>query len=297
MLQVVWANPPPSEKLCVFPWKSDILWLKPPMNTNAYDDVGSGFPIVFIHGHPFNRGMWSPQLDFFRSEYRVIAPDLRGYGDCPYRAEKTLLSTFAQDIVALLDRLDVGRFVLCGLSMGGQIVLECYRQFPERIAGLVLADTFATLDTPGRRQLRLDTADRLIAEGMKRYSAQELPKMIAPHHVQTMPEVAAHVLSMMETTPPEGAAAALRGRAERMDYTPLLKRIHVPTLIIVGDQDAYTPVPDARFMHERIAGSELVVVDDAGHMPNLEQPAAFNSALSKFLAQAVTATTAKTTTL
>jgi pimeloyl-ACP methyl ester carboxylesterase len=111
-----------------------------------------------------------------------------------------------------------------------------------------------------------------------------------------MPEVAAHVLRMMETTPPEGAAAALRGRAERMDYSPLLEQIHVPTLIIVGDQDAYTPVPDARFMHERIAGSELVVVDDAGHMPNLEQPAAFNSALSKFLARVVTATTAKATT-
>src|SRR5215471_13049730 len=114
---------------------------------------------------------------------------------------------------------------------------------------------------------------------MKNYSQEELPKMITPRHVQTLPEVAKHVLGMMETTPPAGAAAALRGRSERMDYVPLLQHIAVPTLILVGDQDQYTPVADARLMHERIPGSELVVIEDAGHMPNLEQPAAFNAAL------------------
>lgn len=203
------------------------------------------------------------------------------------KAEKTLLSIFAADLLVLLDSVAVDRCVLGGLSMGGQIVLECYRLFPGRIAGLVLADTFAQLDTPERKQLRLDTADRLIAEGMKRYSGEELPKMIAPHHVETMPEVAAHVLRMMETTSPLGAAAALRGRAERIDYTPLLQQISVPTLIVVGDQDQYTPVSDARFMQERIVGSELAIINDAGHMPNLEQPTAFNTVFSRFLAGVV----------
>jgi len=257
------------------------------MKMTGYDDAGTGFPVVLVHGHPFNRTMWAPQVESLQGQYRVIAPDLRGYGENVCDAEKTLLSTFASDILNLLDSIGVERFVLGGLSMGGQIVLECYRQFPIRIMGLILADTFAQLDTPERRQRRLDTADRLMAEGMKQYSNEELPKMITPHHVRTLPKVAEHVLRMMETTPPMGAAAALRGRAERIDYTPLLKHIVVPTLIIVGDQDQYTPVVDARFMHEHIPGSELLVIKDAGHMPNLEQPVAFNTALQSFLAEVV----------
>ena len=257
------------------------------MKTMAYDDVGAGFPIVLIHGHPFNRTMWAPQTAFLGSQYRVIVPDLRGYGENLFDSEKTLLSGFAADIFELLDSIGVGRFVLGGLSMGGQIVLECYRQFPARIAGLILADTFAQLDTAERKQLRLDTANRLLAEGMKKYSIEELPRMIAPHHIRTMPSVADHILQMMETTAPAGAAAALRGRAERIDYTPFLAQIEVPTLILVGDQDSYTPVSDARFMHERVRGSELVVIEDAGHMPNLEQAASFNAAISAFLAGAV----------
>jgi len=239
--------------------------------------------------------MWAPQREFLRSEYRVITLDLRGYGENPSEAERTPLSVFAADILELLDSLAIDRFILGGLSMGGQIVLECYRQFPERIAGLVLADTFAQLDTAERKQLRLDTANRLIVEGMKEYSREELPRMIAAHHVQTMPDVAEHVLRMMETTSPVGAASALRGRAERIDYTSLLQQISVPTLIIVGDQDQYTPVSDARFMQERIPGSELVIINDAGHMPNLEQPAEFNVKLTEFLARVVQKTAASVT--
>jgi pimeloyl-ACP methyl ester carboxylesterase len=256
--------------------------------TNHYDDVGAGFPVVLIHGHPFDRTMWAPQVEFLRSRYRVITPDLRGYGRNLTESEITPLSAFAEDISQLLTSLGIERFVLGGLSMGGQIVLECYRRYGHRIAGLILADTFAQLDTPQRKQARLDTANRLLREGMDQYSAEELPKMIAPQHVKTMPDVAAHVLRMMKATPPTGAAAALRGRAQRIDYTPLLSEIRVPALIIVGDQDQYTPVSDARFMHDRISNSELVIIEDAGHMPNLEQPDAFNSALSRFLA-AVTA--------
>src|SRR5256885_4943534 len=115
--------------------------------TNHYDDVGAGFPIVLIHGHPFDRTMWAPQVEFLRSEYRVIAPDLRGYGQNLSHAAVTPLPLFAEDIATLLTSLGIERFVVGGLSMGGQIVLECYRQYGDRIAGLVLADTFAQLDT------------------------------------------------------------------------------------------------------------------------------------------------------
>ena len=253
--------------------------------TLAYDDYGSGFALVLIHGHPFNRSMWRPQVEHFQAGYRVIAPDLRGYGKSPVIPGKTFLGDFAQDIATLLDKLLVKQCVLGGLSLGGQIVLEFYRQFPERVAALVLADTFATLDTPEVKQNRYRTAERLRREGMEPYSSEVLPKMMAPANIAAYPAVAQHVLEMMRTTSPEGAAAALIGRAERQDYTPLLGSITVPALIVVGNLDEFTPVSDARFMRERIPHAELVVIERAGHMTNVERPEEFNAALEVFLRQ------------
>ena len=147
----------------------------------------------------------------------------------------------------------------------------------------MLADTFATLDDDARRQARYDTADRLMREGMARYAEEVLPKMIAPRTIREQPGVAARVLEMMRTTPPRGAAAALRARAERRDYTPLLPQITVPTLVIVGSDDAFTPVSDAEFMRARIPRARVAVIEGAGHMPNVEKPAEFNKVLAELM--------------
>ncbi|MGW7489858.1 alpha/beta fold hydrolase [Streptomyces sp. NPDC054786] len=252
--------------------------------TVGYEDEGSGEPLVLIHGHPFNRSMWRPQTEHFsRAGRRVIVPDLRGYGDSTVVPGKTPLATFARDVIDLLDHLGIERCVLGGLSMGGQIVMECYRLFPERIRGLVLADTFAAAETEDGRTARYDMAERLLREGMDGYAHEVLDKMVSPHTIASRPDVAAHVLGMMTTTAPEGAAAALRGRAERPDYTELLSRIAVQTLVVVGTEDAYTPVSDARDIHERIPDSRLTIIEHAAHMPNLERPDAFNAALDAFL--------------
>ncbi|MEV6167890.1 alpha/beta hydrolase [Streptomyces sp. NPDC051954] len=249
----------------------------------AYEDKGadnSVLPLVLVHGHPFDRTMWTPQIERFSSDRRVLAPDLRGYGASPVIPGLTSLSDFARDIEALLDELKVREFVLAGLSMGGQIAMECYRLFPERIRGLVLADTFPAAETAEGKVLRNEMADRLPAEGMGGYADEVLEKMVAPY---ASPEVKAHVHRMMTATPPEGAAAALRGRAERPDYRTLLTRVTVPALVVVGADDEYTPVRDAEEMHAALADSTLRVVEGAAHMPNLERPAEFNDALQEFL--------------
>jgi 3-oxoadipate enol-lactonase len=247
--------------------------------TIGYDDRGEGDALVLVHGHPFDRSMWHPQLF---DGWRVIAPDLRGYGESTVVPGVTPLSTFAADIAALLDHLGVRRFVLGGLSMGGQIVLECHRQFPSRIRGLILADTSAQAETPAGREHRTRMAERLLREGMAGYTAEALPKMVSPHNT----EAAAFVSAMMLAAPPDGAAAALRGRAERPDYTPMLPTITVPTLVVVGSDDEFTPISQAEYLHTRIPDSTLVVVDGAAHMPNLERPAEFNAAVGELLARA-----------
>ncbi|MEU1512594.1 alpha/beta hydrolase [Streptomyces sp. NPDC005811] len=250
----------------------------------SYEDKGdagsSALPLVLIHGHPFDRTMWAPQIEAFSAGRRVIAPDLRGYGASPVVPGVTLLSDHAQDIASLLDELKVDACVLAGLSMGGQIVMECSARFPDRIRGLVLADTFAAPETPAGRLARGEMADRLLAEGMRGYADEVLERMVAPY---AAPAVKAHVHRMMTATPPEGAAAALRGRAERPDYRPLLSRVTVPALVVVGADDTYTPVADARALHTALPDSVLTVIEGAAHLPNLERPEEFDTALADFL--------------
>ncbi|WP_413758121.1 alpha/beta fold hydrolase [Streptomyces sp. MMBL 11-3] len=250
----------------------------------TYEDKGpqnaTALPLVLIHGHPFDRTMWEPQVAAFSAERRVIVPDLRGYGASPVVPGITPLSVFAQDVADLLDELRVPACVLGGLSMGGQIAMEFLRLFPGRVRGLLLADTSPVAETPAGKAARAAAADRLLREGMGGYADEVLYGMVAPY---ARPEVAAHVHRMMVGTPPEGAAAALRGRAERPDYRDLLTRVRVPTLVVVGEDDGFTPLPEAESMHAALPDSALHVVRAAAHLPNLEQPEAFNEALAELL--------------
>ncbi len=252
--------------------------------TIAYDDQGAGDPVVLIHGHPFDRSMWRPQVEHFtEAGWRVIVPDLRGYGLSTVVPGITAFDRFARDIVDLLDRLGLDRVVLGGLSMGGQIVMEFYRLFPHRVRALLLADTSAAAETAAGKTARRAAADRLLREGMGPYADEVLATMVTPTNIGALPAVADQVLAMMRATPPEGAAAALRGRAERPDYLDLLPVITAPTLVVVGSDDEFTPVADALLIVDRVPGAVLAVIDDAGHLPNLERPSQFNATLGRFL--------------
>ncbi|MET9800283.1 alpha/beta fold hydrolase [Streptomyces sp. NPDC006368] len=251
-----------------------------------YDDrgPGDGLPVVLVHGHPFNRTLWAPQAEALTAAgHRVITPDLRGYGDSDVTPGTTPLSDFADDIAALLDHLGIDEAVIGGVSMGGQITMEFQRRYPGRVHALVLADTSPAAETDEGRAFRNRLADRLLAEGMDGYADEVIDRMLAPYNVTGKPDVAAHVLGMMRSTDPRGAAAALRGRAERPDYRPVLAAVSVPTLIVVGADDPYTPVADAEGMHRLIPHATLTVVEQAGHLPNVEQPQRFNAAVLRFL--------------
>lgn len=253
--------------------------------TLAFDDTGSGDDaVLLIHGHPFDRTMWRPQVDALANAgWRVIVPDLRGYGESSIVEGVTTLEQFARDNFALLDALGIESVVLGGLSMGGQIVMECCRLFPERARGILLAATFPQAETQDGKRNRNTTADRLLREGMAPYAEEILPRMVAPENIAALPDVAEHVLTMMRNAHPAGAAAALRGRAERPDYEQTLAKLVVPALIVVGDRDSFTTRADADRMHTLLKQSDLVWMEGAGHMPNLERAAEFNAAFERFL--------------
>ncbi|HEU5208013.1 MAG TPA: alpha/beta hydrolase [Longimicrobiales bacterium] len=255
----------------------------------AYDDSGAGpNALLLVHGHPFDRSMWQPQVKHpLHRGWRVITPDLRGYGASSVVPGVTRLDVFARDLAALLDHLRIQDVVIGGLSMGGQIVMSFAQLFPERVRGMLLAATFPQAETEEGKRRRNEMADRLLREGMDAYATEALPKMLAPRHIEQMPDVAQHVLTMMRATAPEGAAAALRGRAERPDYSGTLAMLNLPALVVVGSEDAFTTRDDAEHMHKCLRGSELLWLEGVGHMPNLERPAAFNAALDRLLARAI----------
>ncbi len=250
-----------------------------------YDDRGSGDDVlVLVHGHPFDRTMWRPQVErFSREGWRVIAPDLRGYGGSTVVPGITGLDVFAGDILALLDHLGVRRFVVAGLSMGGQIVMELYRRAGTRVRGLVLADTSPVAETEAGKTNRNAMADRLLREGMKPYADEVLPMMVAPSNIAADPEVAEFVHAMMRSAPAEGAAAALRGRAERPDYRPVLAGVEVATLVVVGADDEFTPVREAELIRDTVPGAALAVIGGAAHLPNLERTTEFDDVMRTFL--------------
>ena len=248
----------------------------------TYEDVGSGPSVVLLHGYPFNRSMWADQMAELKKHHRVIVPDLRGHGGSAV-SQAASMQTMATDVASLLETLNISRATIGGLSMGGYVALAFYRLFPLRVRSLVLADTRAQADTDEGKQNREQQAKKALREGMEGIADGLLPKLLAPETVTKHPEIVKRLRGMMAETNPEGAAAALRGMAGRQDQTSFLSRIIAPTLILVGSEDAITPVADSELMHREIGGSRLKIIEGAGHVSNLERPEEFNAALVKFL--------------
>jgi 3-oxoadipate enol-lactonase len=252
--------------------------------TLAVLDEGAGEPVVFVHGFPLDHTMWQGQIDVFSQRYRVLATDLRGFGASDVRGETATMEDFADDLAAMLDALDVrGPIALCGLSMGGYIAFRFAAKYASRLRSLILCDTRAAADSPEAAANRLKMAEQVLSEGAEVAANAMLPKLFGPRTVADRPELPAATRRVIESTKPAAIAAAQRGMAARPDSTALLPQIRVPTLVVVGEDDVISPPAEMRAIAAAIPGAEFVIVPDAGHMAPLENPAAFNAALEKFL--------------
>lgn len=249
----------------------------------AYDDEGSGTPVVLLHGYPFNRSMWREQFEELKHHHRVIVPDLRGHGQSAVTPGVVTMSDMADDVAALLERLEVSRPAIGGLSMGGYVALAFCRRFPLQVRSLVLADTRAQGDTEEGKLNREQQAEKALREGMEGIANALLPKLLSPETVATRPEIVKRVRDMMVATDPRGAAAALRGMAQRQDQTSFLSHIIAPTLVLAGTKDTLTPVADAELMHHEIGGSSMKIIEGAAHVSNIEKPEEFNRVVVEFL--------------
>jgi pimeloyl-ACP methyl ester carboxylesterase len=250
----------------------------------AYHDQGTGLPLLLVHAFPLNSAMWRPQLEALSARYRVIAPDLRGFGASELGRDAISLDLYADDLAALLDQLGAERVAFCGLSMGGYIAFAFLRRYRERIRTLILADTRAQPDTEEGRRNREQMARTAEEQGPGAIADQMLPRLLSPSAPEAL---RAEVRQIIEANDRRGIAAALRAMAARPDSTPLLATIDVPTLVIVGTEDVPTPPDDAQRMRGAIPNSRLIEIPGAGHLTNLEQPDVFNAAVDEFLSPAL----------
>jgi 3-oxoadipate enol-lactonase len=251
----------------------------------AFTEQGSGPVVVLLHGFPLSRVMWAGQLGALGASHRVVAPDLRGHGESPAPDATYTMEQMADDVVELLDGLAISEpVVVGGLSMGGYVALAMAIKHPDRVRALMLIDTKAAADTPEAAQKREETAQAALRAGNSvDVVASMIPRLFGKATLEKRPDLVAPLKADMERTSASGVAGALRGMAIRPDRRDQLAEIAVPTLVIVGEEDAIAPPDEARAMAEALPNGRLEIIPDAGHLAPYENPEAVDRAILDFL--------------
>ncbi len=253
---------------------------------------GASCPLLFLHGYPLDSTLWSDQIEYFKKTHTVIAIDCRGFGkssdsafhDIASSSEYTMAS-LADDCIEALDNCGVnGSVVVCGLSMGGYVAFEIWRRHRSRVSAMILCDTRAVADTPEGASQRLAIAERVAQEGTEAIVTPMLPKLLAARTRSGSPQVVAQLETMMLRVPPTTIANAQRAMANRFDFSNSLNQIAIPVLLVVGEFDVISSPDEMRSIADRIPNAVFEIVENAGHLPPIENPKRFNQALEEFLA-------------
>lgn len=237
--------------------------------------------ILLVHGHPFDHTMWKYQLEAL-SDFRLLLPDLKGYGASDANFEKIFIEEQALDLVLLLDELNIKKVHLIGLSMGGQVIIEFQRLFPARVKSLIICASTPTAETEESYANRLKVADTIQQIGMLAYTQKDIHKYINLAAIRGDSEVYQHLFKMMTKTTVTGAVASHKGRAERRNNFEYLKNINIPTLVIAGEKDYFFSVKAVEKVANEIPNAQFEIIHNSGHLPNMEKPTIFNSLIQNF---------------
>lgn len=254
------------------------------ITVNYTDEGPENAPvIIFIHGFPFSKEMWNKQMEALREKFRVISYDIRGHGNSWSGTDDFSIELFVKDLLALMDALEIEKVSLCGLSMGGYISLKAMENHPYRFDKLILCDTSCKADSPEAKEKRIKAIDGILENGVEQFAADSLKNFFAQESFITKKEVIEEVREIMVSTSEKSIIKTLIALSKRKETCSTLWKIKVPVLILVGEEDTITPPEAAQFMNEEINGSEMSVIEKAGHLSNLENPEQFNEQLIKFL--------------
>jgi pimeloyl-ACP methyl ester carboxylesterase len=239
--------------------------------------------IIFIHGFPFNKSMWFKQVDALKDIYHCIAYDVRGHGNSDAGKSEFSIELFVKDLISLMDVLHIDSAVLCGLSMGGYIALNAIENYPDRIKALILSDTHCIADTPEAKEKRMKAIESIGEEGVAKYADESIKNLFAPLSLTTKKKEISEVRNMILKTTEPSLFSTLLALSVRKETCSKLSLIKVPVLIMVGKEDKITPPAAAQLMHEKIKNSILKIIEDAGHLSNIENALEFNVQLKKIV--------------
>ncbi len=247
-----------------------------------YAEAGQGMPVVLVHGFPFNHHIWDAQIAELGASYRVIAPDLRGFGESAAPDDGYGMDDFAADIITLLDRLSIERAVWVGHSMGGYITLAALRRWPERVSAVAFVGSHAQPDSPEKRLQRETSADNAMRQGVSD-TAFTMMSTIFAGEVDRQGPMAQRIYDMMVSAKPHAVAGALRGMAARRDSRDVARSLAIPALVIAGEDDEAVGAELTGELAKLIPSAQHVVISGAGHMPMVEQPDTLTETLRAFL--------------
>lgn len=250
-----------------------------------YLDLGvpGNVPIILIHGMAFDHTMWNPQINVLKDKFRVITYDIRGHGQSMVGDGQYTYKMFANDLIDLMDYLEIKEAVLCGLSLGGGIAIRAYEMYPHRIKALVLCDARCEADFNETKVWREDSIDLIKNNRLQTFTTEFINKIFARESFNSHPEAVEFIRNIILSSSPQAICGFLLAAAARTDMTHVLPKIKVPTLIMVGENDNFTPLRSSQIMNEGIINSELRIISRAGHVSNLENTDEFNHNLLKFL--------------
>src|SRR5947208_2064043 len=237
-----------------------------------YDVAGAGVSVVLLHPFPVHHEFWLPAIKYLASRYRLIMPDLRGHGESGLGDGTATMQKHATDVAHVMNDAGIDRAPLIGVSIGGYTIFEFWRRFRDRVSALVLCNTKAQADGADARNTRLKAANDVLKVGTEPFFENMLQKLLAETTRHSRPDLVEGALRMMRKMSAEDVAEVQRGMAERPDSVPTLKTINAPVLIITGDEDNMTGVPEAELMKQNISGSQMKVIAKAGHYSPWEQP-------------------------
>lgn len=231
-----------------------------------YEEMGTGLPVIFLHGYPLNHLIWQPVINGLEDSARLILPDLRGHGKSPVPEGVYSMDLIARDLVGFMDDQKIDKAILVGHSMGGYVSLAFTKAYPDRLAGLGLVATQARSDSPEKKKGRMDSIQLVRSLGISPIVESMIPKLTSRADLHDI------LSAIMSSSTPTGIIGALQGIAEREDLTSWLENIVVPVVIIAGKNDMIVPIERAEEMTALIPNSWLVMIKEAGHMPMMETP-------------------------
>ncbi len=262
----------------------DIIGVLDSQTQFSFDDLGEGaVPIVFIHGFPFDKTMWELQMNHFKASHRVIAYDIRGFGKSFDDTHELSIELFADDLIGLLDSLHIPKAILCGLSMGGFIALNVINRFPDRVEALILCDTQCISDPEEVKAARYNTISQIIKLGKGEFTEDFIGKLFYQDSYETKKDKVELIRSIIRSNSQHAITRGLAALAERAETCSTLSLITAPTLVLCGHRDLITPIAQSELLHRQIKNSTMQVIEDAGHVSNLEQPEVFNNHIADFL--------------